>query len=233
MRRRARSNRVQSPARRGPQRAVAQRSAPPPLERLLALPAVDRLLSGLLARPHTLQIAGLLLGLVLVAITLRALPPLGGPRLPAAPGAAHEETTAVSAPTMEPDTAAQAAIALVAAYNQASIAAADLGRADGLAPYLAPDGAAWAAVQAEYARRAARGETHDPALAHWGVLRAAVDAEHATVETQEQRDDRTIVAGQVISSRRGILTRNIYTLAHAHDAGGWMITTIMTEVVIG
>ena len=60
---------------------------------------------------------------------------------------------------------------VVAAYNQASITAALLGRVDVMAPYLAPDGSTWAEVRAEYQRRAMRGETHDPALTRWGVLR--------------------------------------------------------------
>jgi hypothetical protein len=121
---------------------------------------------------------------------------------------------------------------VVAAYNQASIAAAIVGRADVMAPYLAPDGATWAAVQAEYRRRAMRTETHDPALTRWGVLRIAVDSDTATVETQEQWDDVMSVGGQVVSSKRGILTRNTYTLRRASHLNRWLITDVTTTTII-
>ncbi len=87
-------------------------------------------------------------------------------------------------------------------------------------------------VQAEYARRATRGETHEPALTRWGVLRIAVDGNSATVETQEQWDDITSIGGQVISSRRGILTRNTYTLRRAPDPARWLITDVATTTII-
>jgi len=123
-------------------------------------------------------------------------------------------------------------IDLVATYNQASITAAVLGRADAMAPYLAPDGTAWAEVQAEYQRRAMRDETHNPALTRWGILRVVVDSDAATVETQEQWDDQTSVGGQVVSSRRGILTQNIYELRRAPSTERWLITTITTTNII-
>jgi hypothetical protein len=75
---------------------------------------------------------------------------------------------ATSPQSLPASAADQAVVNVVAAYNQASITAAVLGRADAMAPYLAPDGHAWADAQAEYQRRAGRGETHDPALTRWG-----------------------------------------------------------------
>jgi hypothetical protein len=124
-------------------------------------------------------------------------------------------------------------VAVVAAYNQASITAALLGRPDVMAPYLAPDGTAWAEVQAEFARRATRGETHEAALTRWGVLREEITGDTARVETQEQWDDITSVGGVVISSRRGLLTHNTYELRRAATSGRWQITKVTSVSVIG
>ena len=97
--------------------------------------------------------------------------------------------------------------------------------------FLAPEGSAWAAVQAEYQRRATRGESHDPALTRWGVLRIAVTGDIATVETQEQWDDIASVGGQVISSQRGILTHNTYDLRRSPSTGRWLITTVSSALI--
>ena len=126
----------------------------------------------------------------------------------------------------------QAAINLIAAYNQASIAAAVLNRADAVAAYLAPDGNAWAEVQAEYQRRIRTGETHHPALSRWGILRVAVDTDTAIVETQEQWDDLTSVSGAVVSSKRGLLTLNVYHLRRVLQTERWLITAISTTDII-
>jgi hypothetical protein len=107
-----------------------------------------------------------------------------------------------------------------------------LGRVDVLAPYLAPDSQTWAEIQAEYQRRAARGEAHEPALTRWGVLRIAVAGDTATVETQEQWDVITSVGGHIVASRRGILTRNTYTLRHFPSTGSWLITDVATTTLI-
>ena len=137
---------------------------------------------------------------------------------------------AQSAPITPTD---QEVLTVVAAYNQASITAAVLNKADPMAPYLAPDGTAWAEVQAEYRRRATRGETHDPALTRWGVLNVAVNGDIATVETQEQWDDITSVGGEVVSSRRAVLTRNRYELRHSPSLGRWLITAVTSSLIIG
>src|SRR5262249_6493318 len=102
-----------------------------------------------------------------------------------------------------------------------------------MAPYLAADGKAWAEVQAEYARRATRGETHDPALTRWGVLKISGDATTAIVETQEQWDDIASVGGEVVSSRRAVLTRNTYPLRRSPSLGRWLIITVTSSVMIG
>jgi hypothetical protein len=87
-------------------------------------------------------------------------------------------------------------------------------------------------VQAEYQRRIGRGESHEPALTRWGILSVTVDRDSATIETQEQWDDRTSIGGQLVSSQRGVLTRNTYALRAAPDTGRWLITTITTTTVI-
>jgi hypothetical protein len=201
-------------------------------DRLLASALLDRALGRLLARPRALQVAGIVVGLALVALTLR---PLVWPGQQPAQATAAEQ----AAPTL-PTPAAQLTsgerdaevLNVIAAYNQASITAAVFGRVDVLAPYLAPDGTTWAEVQAEYQRRAARGEAHDPALTRWGVLRIAMAGDTATVETQEQWDDITSVRGQVVASRRGILTRNTYTLRRSASMDRWQITDIATTTLI-
>lgn len=204
------------------------------LERVLAWPPIDRALGWLLNRPAVLQGTAVLIGVAVVALALRPLiwpsdlpAPAGSPALPDLPAlAAH-------APVASPAVDSEAAVlSVVAAYNQASITAAVLGRADVLAPYLAPASQPWAAAQAEYQRRATRAETHDPSLIRWGVLRVAVQGDAATVETQEQWDDTTSVGGQLVSSRRGILTRNTYTLRRAPDTQRWHITDVATTTLI-
>ncbi|MEN9933895.1 MAG: hypothetical protein RLZZ387_474, partial [Chloroflexota bacterium] len=85
--------------------------------------------------------------------------------------------------------------------------------------------------QAEFARRAQRGETSDAALVRWGVLRSVVDGDTALIETQEQWDVITSVGPSVVSSRRGVLVRNRYQLRRAAP-GTWQIATVETTPVI-
>jgi hypothetical protein len=197
--------------------------------RILALPVIDWVLKWLLARPRALQLVGVLLGMVIVGLALRSL--VSAPVTPSGASAASAQAIATAMPQpARADT--QAAIDLVAAYNQASIAGAVLNRADAMAVYLAADGSAWADVQAEYQRRASIDEIHHPALSRWGILRVAVEGDTAVVETQEQWDDLTSIAGAVISSKRGILTRNVYHLRREPQTERWLITTIRTTNVI-
>ena len=198
----------------------------------LALPALDRLLGWLLDRPRVLQVAGVLVGIFLAALALRPLLSSAAPVSLAVTNATPAQSATAPRPAAPAGSAEQAVIDLVAAYNQASIVAAVLNRSDAMAPYLAPDGTAWADVQAEYQRRETRGETHNPALTRWGVLRVAVDSDAATVETQEQWDDQTSVGSQMVSSRRGILTQNIYQLRRAPSTERWLITTVTTTNII-
>jgi hypothetical protein len=179
---------------------------------------------------------GILIGIVMVALALRPL--VWQTQVPAASSAPSSEAASISAPATAP--LAQLAanggqdevLSVIAAYNQASITAAVLGRVDPMAPYLAADSTTWSLVRAEYQRRAQRGETHDPALTRWGVLRILAEGDNATVETQEQWDDITSIGGQVMSSRRGILTRNTYTLRRAPDPQRWLIIDVATTTII-
>ena len=204
------------------------------IHRIIALPMLDRALAGVLRHPRILQWIGALAGLMMVALALRPVFfPLAGIRAGETPAIASVSATPEHAADLAAPRSSEAAIvAVITAYNQASITAAVLGRPDVMAPYLAPDGRAWADVQAEYARRSTRGETHDPTLTRWGVLRMEIADDTVTIETQEQWDDIASVGGAVISSRRGILTRNVYHLRRAPAIGRWLITTIVSTPMI-
>jgi hypothetical protein len=121
-------------------------------------------------------------------------------------------------------------VRFLTAYNQASALAAMQGRADVLSPYLTPDGPAWRAVMREYARRAETGERHQATLVRWGVLASDVTPEGAWVDTQEQWDVIITIGERIVSSRRGILTRNRYVLRRDDD--GWRIVDIATTMLI-
>lgn len=195
---------------------------------LLARPLVDRPLSALLRTPRTLMATVAVAGLALTALTVL---PLVFAR--SAPRSTHEMNVDQAAPPTAPADRPreEAVLAVIAAYNQASIAAGLLARADLLAPYLAPEGAAWRDVQAAYERRRARGETTDAALQRWGVLEVQVTGDTALVETQEQWDVVASVGGEIISSRRGVLTRNTYRLRRSPQAG-WLIVSVDSTTLI-
>jgi hypothetical protein len=190
---------------------------------LLARPLVDRGLSAFLRAPRVLMALVAVVGL---ALTILAIVPLVAAR--PASSTVHATNAGQAVPTAAPDDLPgerEAVLAVIAGYNQASIATGLLARTDLLAPYLAPEGAAWRDVQAAYERRRARGETIDAGLTRWGVLHVRVTSDSALVETQEQWDVVTSVGGEVISSRRGVLTRNAYHLRRSPEAG-WLIVSV-------
>lgn len=212
----------------------------PAFERALALPVLDHALGALLRRPHMVQAAAIMLGVFAVFFPLISLvsPKVGsdGKRATTILASATE-LPSVAAENVEggngtsPASEEQTVIATVAAYNQASITAAVIGDPAPMTAFLARDGAARTAVQQEYVRRKGRGETHDPSLTRWGVLHVQVDGITAQLETQEQWDDVMSVGGQVVSSRRGLLSRNLYTLQRdAH--GNWQIITVASTPII-
>jgi hypothetical protein len=196
---------------------------------LASLPLFDRALAALLRWPRALAGVVIVLGLAVTA----------GSTLPLWTGASNEHasgTPATSVPTGEPvpeeAAAQQQVLAVVAAYNQASINAGLLGRVELLEPYLARDGEAWREAQAEYERRQQRGETSDASLVRWGVLRLEIQGDIATLETQEQWDVLTSMGPTVISSQRGVLVRNHYELQRT-EADAWQIVGVETTPVIG
>jgi hypothetical protein len=200
-----------------------------PHQKQLTWPTIDTALTTLLARPRLLQIAAALIGVALLLLTLRA--PLWEETSTSSPKLEQPRPAIQPAPAAPAGTDEQIALNTVALYNQASIDAAAGGRPDAMAPFLAADSRVWADIQSEYKRRAARREGHEPTLTRWGVLQIAFRNGIATIETQEQWDDITKVDGQVLSSKRGILTRNTYTLRR--DAGAsWLITEITTTTII-
>lgn len=220
--------------RRQGQAATAEAPSPPDVtltgvvvEWLTTRPAVDRAAGALLRYPRVLMAMAGVLGALLVVWTLL---PLVAPAPPRAAATAPAATPVAPTPAAAPEVERQV-LAVITSYNQASISAGLLARPDLLAPYLAPDGAAWTAVQTEYARRLARGETSDAALTRWGVLQLQVADDTATVVTQEQWDVVTSVGGSVIRSRRGVLTRNTYTLRR-DGASAWRITDIETVTLV-
>ena len=206
------------------------------LERALSFAVIDRLLGRALGRPRLLQWLGVVVGLLIVGLALSpffvssagSASTTGSVQASSTVVQQSDDTDRYGANAEQPDV-----VAVIAAYNQASITAALLGRADVMAPYLAPDGTAWHEVQAEYERRATRAEMHAPTLIRWGVLREQITGDTAHVETQEQWDDLTSVGGSVISSRRGMLTHNTYELRRATTSGRWQITTVTSVSVIG
>src|SRR3954454_18897533 len=108
------------------------------LDRILALPMLDHALAHLLRHPRILQWMGALAGLVMVALALRPVfvSTLGiGANAP--PPIASASATSEHALDMAAPSAGEPAIvAVITAYNQASITGAVLGRADMMAPYL-------------------------------------------------------------------------------------------------
>lgn len=194
---------------------------------LLALPVVDRALGLLLCRPRLLQGVVTVMGAVLVVLALAPLDALRD-TLSSARGDS-EVPLAQAAPTHD----AEAVMQVIAAYNQASITAAVIGRMDPMTPYLAPDSPAWVRVQTAYQQRAARRETHTPTLTRWGVLRSTVNTTTATLETQEAWDDVLRISGQVRSSRRGMVLHTTYTLQRTAAIGmGWRVTDVTSTVVV-
>jgi hypothetical protein len=225
--RRNRSRRRSIPPQNGAQR---QRTSHLPtvrdrvLQRLIAHPSVDWLLTTMLRYPRALIIAAIGASAALAIWHIGALQraPEAAPNL-----ALVADVSAPPPPTIVPATDV---VRFLAAYNQSSALAAAQGRAALLEPYLAPDGPAWQSVVAEYARRADVGERRDATLVRWGVLQSDVTPAGGWIDTQEQWDVVITVGERIVSSRRGVLTRNRYWLRR--DLDGWRIVDAATIEVI-
>jgi hypothetical protein len=194
--------------------------------------AGERVLARLLGKPRMLQATAVLLCGLLALHSLV-------PRATAHQTVAEADDAAVRAPDTVVSVAAEPAvgaggthevIAVVERYNRASIAAGQSGDVRLLAPFLAPQGGAWSAVQTEYARRIAVRERHDAVLRRWGVLDSSIQGNAATVVTQELWDDVVRSAGRITASERGLLVRNTYTLRRS--ASGWLIVDVTGETII-
>lgn len=123
-------------------------------------------------------------------------------------------------------------LGVIAAYTAASITAAQTGQVTLLAPYLVPDSPLWVRIAAEYARRAAAGETHQPTLARWGLVEQTATETRATVELQEQWDDVRLVRGQPPVTRTGIVQRIRYDLQRPAATDRWQIAAIEVQVIL-
>ncbi|WP_448545698.1 hypothetical protein [Roseiflexus sp.] len=220
-----------------PQRVARRRNdvvSPPPGDRLvsiiLAWQPLDRLLTGAIGYPRALMGVAGVCGIVIAIWSLTRFGDViqdAEYRDPSfiVQGAYENSPLSQPLPPVPDDM-----VRFLTAYNQASALAAMQGRADVLSPYLTPDGPAWRAVMREYARRAETGERHQATLVRWGVLASDVTPEGAWVDTQEQWDVIITIGERIVSSRRGILTRNRYVLRRDDD--GWRIVDIATTMLI-
>jgi len=220
-----------------PQRVARRRNdvvSPPPGDRLvsiiLAWQPLDRLLIGAMRYPRALMGVAGVCGIVIAIWSLTRFGDViqdAEYRDPSfiVQGAYENSPLSQPLPPVPDDM-----VRFLTAYNQASALAAMQGRADVLSPYLTPDGPAWRAVMREYARRAETGERHQATLVRWGVLASDVTPEGAWVDTQEQWDVIITIGERIVSSRRGILTRNRYVLRRDDD--GWRIVDIATTMLI-
>src|SRR5689334_19829685 len=95
---------------------VAPRASPSVAAQALTFPAIDWMLSRLVARPRVLQLAGILLGMLIVGLALRSLVP-AAPLQPAGARAAAAQALVTASPPTPAGSDTQAAIDLVAAYN--------------------------------------------------------------------------------------------------------------------
>lgn len=190
--------------------------------------AGEDVLRWMLGKPRTLQAAAVLL-CGLLALHSFALHPSRTPAVtPFASTPTHQPSVVARQTGTDADT--PAAIAAVERYNQASIAAGRTGDVSLLAPLLVPNGPAWSAIQAEYARRLAATEQHDAVLRRWGVLESSIQGDSAIVVTQELWDDVARSAGRITASEHGLLARNTYTLRRG--SSGWLIVDVQSEAIV-
>jgi hypothetical protein len=186
---------------------------------------LDRALTPLLHHPFLLLALGIGLGTALVVWSLLPWTLRAEASEPVVSGQAATSLTAP--PNMRER---DEVLAVLAAYNQASIVAGAYGSIEPLIPFLATDGPALRAARAEFARRTLGDERSEASLVRWGVLQITVDGEQAQVETQEQWDVITSAHGEVLRSRRGVLSRNLYALRRS--PAGWRIVSVTTTPIV-
>ncbi len=122
-------------------------------------------------------------------------------------------------------------IALVQAYNQADIQANRTNDLSPLLPYLHPNGPLYTQLAAEYRRRIGAGEVHNAAITRFFATTPQIGAEEITLETQEIWDETAVDSrsGEVLWSRAGITTRQVYTIGR-DAAGVWRIWDLTMTV---
>ncbi|MGQ9828780.1 MAG: hypothetical protein ACUVSY_09005 [Roseiflexus sp.] len=218
---------------RSPQRAARRRNVPvslSPGDRLVSIILVwqplDRLLTGVMRHPHLLMGVAGLCGIVIAIWSLTRF----GHVIRDAEYRDSSSITGIAYAHSSLTQPPEDVVRFLTAYNQSSVLAAIQGRAEILIPYLTPDGPARQAVIQEYARRSETGERHQATLVRWGVLESDITPERAWVDTQEQWDVIITIGERIVSSRRGILTRNRYVLRRDDD--GWRIIDIATTTLI-
>ena len=184
---------------------------------------LDQLYEHIAHRPRSVIAAGAGLGVTLaLAVTL--------PRLPAAAPAQSPAASPSAAPlqsggALEP-------LAVVGAYNAASIAAAATGDASLVLPFFTADSREPDAIRAEFARRAAHDEQHQSSLVRWGVAEQRIRGSSASIVTQEVWDDQVFRGGERVDSRRGTIVRIRYSLSRTSVAAPWRIQTIKSTTVV-
>jgi hypothetical protein len=186
---------------------------------------LDRALTPLLHHPFLLLVLGVGLGTALVVWSLL---PWALPAKASEPAMSGQATT--SPPPPSDISERDEVLAVLAGYNQASVVAGASGSVEPLMPFLAADGPALRAARAEFARRTIGDERSEASLVRWGVLQITIDGVQALVETQEQWDVITSARGDVLRSRRGVLSRNLYALRRS--SAGWRIVSVTTTPIV-
>jgi len=123
-------------------------------------------------------------------------------------------------------------IAVIAAYNAASIAAGVNGDHTMMHAYLAERSTVRTDIATEYARRARHNERHHASMVRWGVVDREQTERRARIVTQEVWDDVVVVAGSVVDERRGSLSRVTYDLVRHTTTEPWRIVAIKSEVIV-
>lgn len=201
--------------------------------KFLGLPWIDKAWQWLSGKPRLLLSLVTCMG---IALTVWLLSPLWTTPVQERPVSASTRPATQSAAVPSPDagnTQEQEVLAVITAYNQASIAANLLNNPDLMQPYLDTKAVIWPNIQKEYTTRMAQGMTKELTLVRWGVLKIEAPTKGTVqVMTQEEWDSVANVAGTIVNSQRGIIVRNTYTLVQPDDTSTWLIQAIRSEVAV-
>jgi len=184
---------------------------------------LERLYMYAAHRPRSVIAAGVGLGIALVVAVTAGQLPSAALAKPVAAG----PTAVPVGPSVERDP-----LAVVAAYNAASIAAAASGDVSLVLQFFAAGSSEPQVIHAEFARRAARGEQHRSSLVRWGVAEQHIQGSSASIVTQEVWDDEIFRNGERVDTRRGTIVRIRYSLSRTSAAEQWRIHTIDSTTVM-